>query len=68
MRRKSMTDNSEFGSSNLLVPLFAFKGRPPQIIIHDSVLATNNRYLELADLALGNGKPKKKSKGAASND
>lgn len=42
------------------------QGRPPQTIIHDPASATNNRYLELADLALGNGKPKKKSKGAAS--
>jgi hypothetical protein len=42
------------------------QGRPPQIIIHDRVSATNNRYLELADLALGNSKLKKKSKVAAS--
>ena len=43
------------------------QGRPPQILIDDPVSPANNRYLELADLALGNGKPKKKSKGASSN-
>lgn len=43
------------------------QGRPPQILIDDPVSAPNNRYLELADLALGNGKPKKKSKGASSS-
>ncbi len=37
-------------------------------ILHDASAATNNRYMELADLALGNGKPKKKSKAAASTD
>jgi len=35
--------------------------RPPQTIIHDPAASTNNRYLELADLALGN-KSKKKAK------
>jgi len=33
-------------------------------IIHDPITSTNNRYLELADLALGTQKPKKKSKSA----
>jgi hypothetical protein len=40
----------------------------PQTILHDPLTSTNNRYLELADLALGNGKQKKKSKAAASTD
>ena len=44
------------------------QGRPPQILIDDPVSAPNSRYLELADLAFGNGKPKKKSKDAAWND
>lgn len=44
------------------------QGRPAQTIIHDPASSTNNRYLELADLALGNGKQKKKSKSAASNE
>jgi hypothetical protein len=44
------------------------QGRAPQIIIHDPVSATNNRYLELADLALGNSKSKKKSKSAGSGN
>jgi hypothetical protein len=44
------------------------QGRPAQTIIHDPVTSTNNRYLELADLVLANGKPKKKSKAATSND
>jgi hypothetical protein len=35
-----------------------------QTIIHDPITSTNNRYLELADLALGTQKPKKKSKSA----
>jgi hypothetical protein len=42
------------------------QGHPPQTVIHDPVSATNNRYLELADLALGKSKAKKKSKAAAS--
>ena len=33
-----------------------------QTIIHGPLSSVNNRYLELADLALGNGKPKKKTK------
>jgi hypothetical protein len=38
------------------------QNRSPQTIIHDSAVSTNNRYLELADLALGNNKTKKKTK------
>ena len=44
------------------------QGRPPQILIDDPVSARSNRYLQLADLAFGSGKPKKKSKGASSSD
>jgi hypothetical protein len=44
------------------------QGRPAQTIIHDPVQTTNSRYLELADLVLANGKSKKKSKAATSND
>jgi len=36
------------------------QGRPPEILIQGPTSATNNRYLELADLALGTNKPKKK--------
>jgi hypothetical protein len=39
----------------------------PQTIIHSLSPTANNRYLELADLALGNGKVKKKAKAANSN-
>jgi hypothetical protein len=42
------------------------QNRTPQTIIHDPLSSVNNRYLELADLALGNVKAKKKSKGSAS--
>lgn len=42
---------------------------PSQTTIHDPLTASNHRYLELADLALGmhkpTGKPKKKAKAAA---
>jgi len=41
------------------------RGRPPETILYASTNAANNRYLELADLALGNKKPRKKSKPAA---
>lgn len=34
------------------------QGRPPQILIDNPASAANNYYLELADLALGNGKTK----------
>ena len=39
------------------------QGRTPEIVRHSSNPATNSRYLELADLVLGN-KSKKKLKGA----
>jgi hypothetical protein len=39
-----------------------------QTTVHDPLMTSNHRYLELADLALGlnkpNGKPKKKAKAA----
>jgi hypothetical protein len=44
------------------------QNRTPQTIIHDQSPITNNRYLVLADIALGSGKSKKKSKGAASSE
>jgi hypothetical protein len=44
------------------------QGRTSQIVIHSPFIAANNRYLELADLALGNEKTKKKSKSAASSE
>ena len=37
------------------------RNRTPQTIIHDQSSVTNNRYLELADLALGNKKRKAKA-------
>jgi hypothetical protein len=41
------------------------QNRTPQTIIHDQSSVTNNRYLELADLALGNKKRKPKAAMAA---
>ena len=44
-----------------------FRNGPPQGVIHDSMTSKNNHYLELADVALRNGKDskaKKKSKSA----
>jgi hypothetical protein len=40
----------------------------PQTILHNPSPSMNNRYLELADLALGNAKTKRKSKSAASSE
>ena len=37
------------------------QNRTPQTIIHDQSSVTNNRYLQLADLALGNRKRKSKA-------
>jgi len=42
------------------------QARAAQTVLHDPLTSTNNRYLELADLVLGNGKPKKKTKAAGS--
>jgi hypothetical protein len=44
------------------------QNRTPQTIVHDPLMSTNNRHLELADFALGQLKPKKKSKAAASKN
>jgi hypothetical protein len=44
------------------------QGRTPQTIIHDQSSVTNNRYLELADLALGVNKPKRRVKGGLSSE
>lgn len=41
------------------------QNRTPQTIIHDQSSLTNNRYLMLADLALGNKKKKSKAGMAA---
>jgi hypothetical protein len=38
------------------------QNRYRQTIIHDPLTSTKNLYLELADIALGNNKPKKKLK------
>jgi len=38
------------------------QGRPSQFVFHDPLSAADNRYLELADIALGTAKPKRKSK------
>lgn len=43
------------------------QSRSPQTIIHDPLTSTNNRYLVLADIALGNNKPKKKARGEATD-
>jgi hypothetical protein len=37
----------------------------PNLILLGQTSAASNRYLELADMALGNNKPKKKSKSAS---
>lgn len=44
------------------------QGRPPEFIQHAPTSAANNRYLQLADIALGNNKPKKKSKNGTRRD
>ena len=38
------------------------QGSTSHTIIHDPLASTNNRYLQLADVALGNDKPKHKAK------
>ena len=43
------------------------QNRAPQTIIHDPLTSTNNRYLALADIVLGNNKPKKKARSDAAN-
>lgn len=41
------------------------QGRSPEIVLHSPHIAVNNRYLAMTDIALGNNKPKKKSKSAS---
>jgi len=41
--------------------------KTPRTIIHGSSEAAGNRYLELADIALGNHKNKKRANGKAAN-
>ena len=43
------------------------KHHTTQAVLHDPSIGTNNRYLELADLALGTSKHRRKPKGAASS-
>jgi len=40
------------------------ENRTPMTVLHDALPETNHRYLELADLALGAKKSKKKAKAA----
>jgi hypothetical protein len=42
--------------------------RQPQISFDSPMTSSNNRYLELADLALGKTKPKKKANSAAGSE
>ena len=43
------------------------QNRTPETVLHSPQNAVNNRYLELADIALGVNKPKKKSKSSNGN-
>lgn len=43
------------------------QNRHPQTIIHDPLTSTNNRYLALADIALGNNRPRKKPRSDIAN-
>lgn len=38
------------------------QGTPPEVILYDAAQPINNRYLELADIALGKGNKAKKTK------
>jgi hypothetical protein len=40
------------------------QGRSREVVLHSPQIGMNNRYLELADIALGTNKPKKKTKSA----
>ena len=59
---KSPGDDHELGLWIDYDLLRKHQGRMPQIVIHDPVSAINNRYLELADIALRGGKSKKRSR------
>ena len=65
---RSIANEGDDGERGLWVDydLLRKHRRNSHTIIHDSMVATNNRYLELADVALGNKKTKKKYKAAAS--
>jgi hypothetical protein len=65
---KSPGDDHEVGLWINTDLLRKHQNRTPQTVIHDQSTTTNNRYLELADLALGNGKAKKKTKSASSTE
>jgi hypothetical protein len=43
-----------------------YQGRAHQTILHGAHESDSNRYLQLADIALGNNKAKRKSKAAGS--
>jgi hypothetical protein len=59
---KSPGDDHELGLWIDYDLLRKHQSRMPQIVIHDPVSAINNRYLELADIALRGGKSKKRSR------
>ena len=42
-------------------------GRSFEVVLHSPQMGVNNRYLELADIALGTNKPKKKTKPATAS-
>ena len=66
--KRSISEPGEDHNAGLWVDydlLRKHQGRPPETVLHSPVAATNNRYLELADLALGTSKPKKKKTRAA---
>jgi hypothetical protein len=43
------------------------QGRSPEVVLHSPQMGVNNRYLELADIALGTNTSKKKTKAATTN-
>lgn len=66
--KRSLTNPGDDHELGLWIDLDLLRRQQPrsaQTIIHDPLSSVNNRYLELADFVLGNGKSKKKSKAAA---
>ena len=66
--KRSITKPGDDHSAGLWVDydlLRRHQARSSQIIVHSPNITVNNRYLELADIALGTHKPKKKSKAAS---
>lgn len=59
---KSPGDDHELGLWIDYDLLRKHQSRVPQIVIHDPVSAINNRYLELAEIALRGGRLKKRSR------